>query len=47
MILLSRQCYVGYVCMLPDTLVCVSAPETSVLLAIRMHSLFYTALVGQ
>jgi hypothetical protein len=46
-ILLSRRQYASTVCILHVTLVCISALEASVLIAIKMHRSFYTTPVGQ
>jgi hypothetical protein len=47
MILFSRQQHTSSVCILHVTLVRVSALEANVLIAIKMHSSFYTTPVGQ
>jgi hypothetical protein len=44
---LSRRQHTSIVCILHVTLVCISGLEASVLIAIEMHSLFYTTPVGQ
>jgi hypothetical protein len=46
-ILFSRQKHTSTVCILHVTLDCVSAVEASVLIAIKMHSLFCSTPVGQ